>query len=301
MARTPRACGIDRTRWTLAALRGACVGLVSLSLAGVHGILRRLGIHWKRGRAAVRSPDPNYHPKRDAIATVVAQAQAAQVPVVPVPAAQGHAAPPASTRIVTVYLDEVTIERQPSVSQDYQAAGRPQPRANRSWSANAETRIIATLDHCSGQVVFQRGRVTTAALVRFFQHQRAAYGAAERINVVLDNWPVHFHPDVLVALQTQVTRWDFPRPASWSDQPSAAAVRKWSQLQLPIQFVPLPTYASWLNPIEERPTDYTWRPRQPQQQHPNLPSVPSFGGSDRRRGPALSTQGRSNLLGHLPA
>ncbi len=251
MARTPRACGIDRTRWTLAALRGACVGLVSLSLAGVHGILRRLGIHWKRGRAAVRSPDPNYHPKRDAIATVVAQAQAAQVPVVPVPAAQGHAAPPASIRIVTVYLDEVTIERQPSVSQDYQAAGRPQPRATRSWSANAETRIIATLDHCTGQVVFQRGRVTTAALVRFFQHLRAAYGAAERINVVLDNWPVHFHPDVLVALQTQVTRWDFPRPASWSDQPSAAAVRKWSQLQLPIQFVPLPTYASWLNPIEQ--------------------------------------------------
>jgi hypothetical protein len=230
----------------LAALRGACVWLVALSLAGVHRILQRLGIHWKRGRAAVRSPDPNYHPKRDDIATVVAQAQAAAAPAVPLPAAA-----PASARIVTVYLDEVTIERQPSVSQDYQAAGRPQPRANRSWSANAETRIIATLDHCTGQVVFQRGRVTTAALVRFFQHLRAAYAAADRINVVLDNWPVHFHPDVLAALQPQLTRWDFPRPASWSDQPSAAAVRKWSQLQLPIQFVPLPTYASWLNPIEK--------------------------------------------------
>jgi hypothetical protein len=233
VARTPRACGIDRTRWTLAALRGSCVWLVSLSLAGVHGVLRRLGIHWKRGRAAVRSPDPNYHPKRDDIATVVAQAQAAP------------------ERVVTVYLDEVTIERQPSVSQDYVAAGRAQPRANRSWSANAETRIVATLDHLTGQVVFQRGRVTTAALVRFFQHLRAAYPVADRINVVLDNWPVHFHPDVLVAMQPQLTRWDFPRPASWSDQPSAAAVRKWSQLQLPIQFVPLPTYASWLNPIEK--------------------------------------------------
>lgn len=262
MARTPRACGIDRTRWSLAALRGACVWLVSLSLAGVHRILRRLGIHWKRGRAAVRSPDPNYHPKRDDIATVVAQAQAAVAPAAPVHAAPAASARddstlvmlaplPVSARIVTVYLDEVTIERQPSVSQDYQAAGRPQPRATRSWSANAETRIIATLDHCTGQVVFQRGRVTTAALVRFFQQVRAAYPAANRINVVLDNWPVHFHPDVLVALQPQLTRWDFPRPASWSDQPSAAAVRKWSQLQLPIQFVPLPTYASWLNPIEK--------------------------------------------------
>ena len=241
MARTPRACGIDRTRWTLTALRGACVWLVARSLAGVHGILRRLGIHWKRGRQAVRSPDPNYHPKREDIATVVAQAQVAQAP----------AQPAAFARIVTVYLDEVTIERQPSVSQDYMAAGRAQPRANRSWSANAETRIIATLDHVPGHVVYQRGRVTTAALVRFFQHVRSAYPAADRINVVRDNGPVHFHPDVLVALQPQLTRWELRCPANWSDQPSAAAVRKWSQLALPIQFIPLPTYASWLNPIEK--------------------------------------------------
>jgi len=68
-----------------------------------------------------------------------------------------------------------------------------------------------------------------------------------------------------------------------------------------IQFVYVPKHTSWLNQVEERPTDYTWRPRQPQQQQPNLPSVPSFGGSDRRRGPALSTKGRSNLLGHPPA
>jgi hypothetical protein len=67
-----------------------------------------------------------------------------------------------------------------------------------------------------------------------------------------------------------------------------------------IQFVYVPKHTSWLNQVEERPTDYTWRPRQPQQ-HPNLPSVPSFGGSDRRSGSALSTKGRSNLLGHLPA
>ena len=47
-----------------------------------------------------------------------------------------------------------------------------------------------------------------------------------------------------------------------------------------IQFVYVPKHTSWLNQVEERPTDYTWRPRQPQQQHPNLPSLPSFGGSD---------------------
>jgi hypothetical protein len=71
--------------------------------------------------------------------------------------------------------------------------------------------------------------------------------------------------------------------------------------ELRIQLLYLPTYSPNLNLIEEHPTDYTWRPRQPQHQHPNHPSLPSFGGSDRRSGPALSTKGRSNLLGHLPA
>jgi transposase len=75
--RTPRACGIERTRWTLATLQRACGWLTGVSLPGVHGVLRRLGIPWKRGRQAVRSPDPNYHPKRDDIAQALAQAQTA--------------------------------------------------------------------------------------------------------------------------------------------------------------------------------------------------------------------------------
>jgi DDE superfamily endonuclease len=84
-------------------------------------------------------------------------------------------------------------------------------------------------------------------------------------------------------------------PYNHADPVSEAAKR------LRIELLYLPTYSPNLNLIEERPTDYTWRPRQPQQLHPNLPPVPSFGGSDRRSGSALSTKGRSNLLGHLPA
>ena len=30
-----------------------------------------------------------------------------------------------------------------------------------------------------------------------------------------------------------------------------AAIRRWGALKLPIQIVPLPTYASWCNPIEK--------------------------------------------------
>lgn len=62
----------------------------------------------------------------------------------------------------------------------------------------------------------------------------------------------------------------------------------------------LPSYSPDFNPIEERPADYTWRARQPQQ-HPNRPSSSSLDGSDRRGRTALPTKGGSSLLGHFPA
>lgn len=156
-----------------------------------------------------------------------------------------------SGRIIVTYLDEITIERHPSIAQAYARRGSNQARAHRSHSANTLTRMVATLDALSGRVVFRRGRVTTYALVAFFQQLRAAYPDAEQIHVTLDNWPMHFHPDVLVALEPQQTIFPLPRPPSWPSQPTARAIRSWGHLQLPIQLVPLPTYASWTNPIEK--------------------------------------------------
>jgi len=40
-------------------------------------------------------------------------------------------------------------------------------------------------------------------------------------------------------------------PPTWPTQPSDAATRRWGALRLPLQLVPLPTYASWCNPIEK--------------------------------------------------
>lgn len=88
-------------------------------------------------------------------------------------------------------------------------------------------------------------------LVALYQEVRAAYPDAERLWVIQDNWPVHWHADLLVALEPQTTRWPPRRPASWSDQPSTLARQRWGDLHLPIQLVFLPTYASWLNPIEK--------------------------------------------------
>jgi hypothetical protein len=232
--RTPRACGIDQTRWTLAAIGAACDWLSDRTTSCVHRMLKRFGIVWKRARAAVRSPDQQYAAKLAVVERVRAQA-----------AAQ-------TGRIVVVYLDEVTIERQPTLANDYTEQGRAQPRAERSHSADTLTRVVAVLNAQSAQVTFRRAsKITLATLVQFYEDLQAAYPDAERIYVVQDNWPVHTHPDVLVALEPQECQFAWHRPQNWPTEPSAAAVKRWGHLKLPIQIVPLPTYASWCNPIEK--------------------------------------------------
>lgn len=100
--------------------------------------------------------------------------------------------------------------------------------------------------------IYRQGSVIgIAALLAFFQTVRQAYPAAERINIVVDNWPDHFHPDVLVALEPQENPWPRHLPASWGSSPTATAQKKWGTLMLPIQLRPLPTDASWTNPIEK--------------------------------------------------
>ena len=195
-------------------------------------LLARLGIRWQRARRVVRSPDPAYQAKLAAVAAAVAAAQT-------------------DASVVTRYLDEVTIYRQPTWAATW-AAHHDQPRAYRSHASDTATRIVATLDAHTGQVVYRRrGRLTVPTLVDFYQHLCRAYPGATRLNVVLDNWPVHWHPDLLVALQPHATPWRGTLPRTWRATPTAAAQRRWGALALPIQLVPLPTYASWANPIEK--------------------------------------------------
>jgi hypothetical protein len=112
-------------------------------------------------------------------------------------------------RLVAVYLDELTYYRQPTVAPAY-APRDEQPRAERSQRANTPTRVVASLDACTGRVLaWQGSKVGCEQLVRFFRQLREGYPEAERIYVFLDNWPVHFHPDVLVALEPQHS--PFPR------------------------------------------------------------------------------------------
>jgi hypothetical protein len=185
-------------------LRHVVPWLVGRSLGAVHGLLRRLGVAYKRGRRYVHSPDPDYDTKL----AVVAQARA-------------HAAHDPD-HVVFLYQDECTYYRRPTVAQGYALRGSPGPCARQGYGSNRMRRIATCLDVQTGRLVaWQREHFGVATLRRYFQAVAAAYPQAERIYIALDNWPVHFHPDLLAALPPQIT------------------------------LVPLPTYAPWTNPVEK--------------------------------------------------
>lgn len=193
--------------------------------------LARFDLHFKSSRDHVHSPDPHYVAK---LADIVAALRACL---------------DAEGRYVVVFLDEFSFYRQPTGARAWCLSGADQqPLAERSHHSNTCGRVVGGLDALTGQVTAQvASKITLTQLVAFWQELRRRYPQAEKIYVVLDNWPVHFHPDVLAALEPQQTRFELKTPANWPTAPCAKA----QQLNLPIQLLPLPTYASWCNPIEK--------------------------------------------------
>lgn len=225
---------IAQTRWRLSDLGETVEAFQSLTLSGLSRILARLGIGYKRGRDQIRSPDPLYRAKLEAILNRLQEAREQ----------------PEAVRLL--FLDEMSYYRQPTLALAWEAQGRAQPLARRSHASDTVTRVIGTLDPLAGRVVWQqRTKIGLGALVSFYRHLSASYPSFQRLYLVVDNWPVHFHPDVLAALEPQESSFEFRIPPSWPTTASAAAQSKWGGLQLPIQLCPLPTYAPWANPIEK--------------------------------------------------
>ena len=205
MQRSPRLAGLRQSRWGLAGLRQRVAWLHPLSLVAVHHTLRRLGIHYKRGRRQVHSPDLAYDRK-------LALVQCLRACVVADP-----------QHYVLVYEDELTYYRRPTLAQGYALAGREAPLARQGLRSNLKRRIAASLDIRTGRLFcWQRQHFDRHTLIAYYQALAAAYPQAEAVFVVQDNWPVHFHEDVLTAL---------------------AASKVW--------LVRLPTYAPWTNPVEK--------------------------------------------------
>lgn len=227
MAQGPR----EATRWTLERILAHCPWLKLKTLAGVHKVLKRVGIAWLRGREYVHSPDVDYGSKVAYIKQCLQLAQADP---------QGY---------VLVYLDEFSFYRQPTLANDYGKAGQHwQPRAHRAYRSNTICRGLGAVNILTGQLTYlQASHITTKRLVQFYTLLTQAYPQAHTIFVVQDNWAVHFHPEVLAAVHTQV--WPFPLliSHSWSH----LFVQPMPSGNLPIQMLFLPSYAPWLNPIEK--------------------------------------------------
>ena len=226
----PRLYGEERSRWTLDALRRSCPWLRVTTCPGLWRILARLGIRLKRGRDHIHSPDLDYRQK---------------VRCVQVCFHRAHCSP---TDALVLFQDEMAYLRQPTVSTAYEQCGRAQALAKRSWRTNSEWHVAAALNALTGQVTYHQGsHITIPTLVGFYQQIYDTYRGSGTIYLVQDNWPIHFHPDVLAALEPQWFPWPSHVPGHWKERPHRRAQR----LNLPIQVIALPTYAPWTNPIEK--------------------------------------------------
>ena len=124
------------------------------------------------------------------------------------------------------YLDQVSYYRHPICKPTYQQQGQPAQR--RSWvgGANTLTRSCGVLDLASGALYSeQRSHFPVKKMRTFVQEWAAAcrreQPELERLFLVLDNWSVHV----------------------------SAEFRK-AAAEAGVELLYLPTYASWLNPIE---------------------------------------------------
>lgn len=228
--RDPRTEGYDRTRWRLQDILDHCEWLKLETCAGLHRLFNRLGISYKQGRHYIHSPDPHYEAKQARIERHVQQV---------------HQEP---DRFVLLYQDELTYYQVPSLAKAYEASGPRQPRARLPFNYGEQSRVVATLNALTGQVhAQQRDKIGVQALGEFYTEVCADYPEAEVIYLVQDNAPVHFHPNLLARLQPQDFQWPLSLPPNWPTEPDARAIHD----DLPIQLLRLPTYASWLNPIEK--------------------------------------------------
>lgn len=224
--RSPEHFGHRQSRWTLHALRQTIDWLRHLTLVGVSRLLTRLQIHYKRGRLYLHSPDLAYDTKRDSI-----ELKRLRVQYRP-------------QREVFLYLDEFTYYRQPTLAYDYEVAGHVYPLARLSYGTNPYQRVIAALNAYTGQVTYRHGdKIGIEAMANFMDELRQTYPDATTIYIALDNNPLHFHPLVMSRLQPQVCAWKQVLPPTWPTDVTPGS--------LPIVLLPLPTYASWLNPIEK--------------------------------------------------
>lgn len=193
--------GLGRNRWWLAGIGQTVEWMSTLSMTGIHEILKRLKVHYKRGRRYVHSPDPLYVEK-------MLDIQLAQTLALTEP-----------DRFVFLYQDEFTYYRRASVDRAYALAGSDYPRAHQGWGSNTKRRVAGSLNLQDGRLFcWQRSSFSRFTLIRYYRAVEGVYPDAEVIFMAQDNWPTHAHPDILEALQdSRITLLFLPTYAPWTN------------------------------------------------------------------------------------
>jgi transposase len=183
-------------------LREVVNWMKDLSLSGIHQILDRFDISYKRGRQHVHSPDPLYDAK---IAKITLARELAQQ-------APGH--------IVFLYEDEITVYKRPKVGRTY--GNRSRCKGDKASGASSDcVRIAGCVDVASGAFIARdRGSYNVKEMYRFFYHIEQQYPEADIIYIALDNWPVHFHgyvKDHLAKIHSRIRFLPLPTYAPWTN------------------------------------------------------------------------------------
>lgn len=129
----------------------------------------------------------------------------------------------APEEVIMLFQDEFTYYRKAEISNQWQTKGAEIAKVIHKHGPNTKARIAATLNAVTGKLTYlQRNKIGVDELAKFYQQVRLAYPDAKVIYLVQDNWPVHKHDQLIEQLETDGISPLF-----------------------------LPTYASWLNPIEK--------------------------------------------------
>lgn len=198
---------------------------------GMSQQLAKLGLSYTQGQTHVPSPDPDFVEKREHIERVIEEVEAQP------------------SQSVCVYLDEVTYYQRPSEARSWSEVGDQQSARGCAGSREKPNRrILAAMDHQTGQVWYcHAAKLGVGKISEFLERLGAVYPEGTTVYVVLDNAPVHFHTEVFELLEVQQWPWSFGVPDNWDDPNELAD----EPGPVSVQLTPLPTYASWMNPIEK--------------------------------------------------
>ena len=254
-SRSPRALGFNRSRWTLEMLRTRLGEKAPETDSGTWHMLDRLGISHTQGQGYLLSPDEHFEAKRAFIDGVrmrtgtegepeseTPQPSEAQFSEEPEngPAtddatddikedAEEDAEEDASTESSPTdrlfYLDELTYDLHPTTGADWSPAGE-QPTARRGTCRQKEGRLLGAMDAGSGRLFYrQKPSVGREKLIDLYREMSETY-QGERLWVVQDNTPFHFHIDVFTPTCSRPWRRRYgPEPIRPSNTPDPRSGR----------------------------------------------------------------------------